>query len=128
MSFYVEGVGIMRMILHFLQWLICVNTAARRRSNTECLNMNYRKEVHDIKALQARDIVFRVENLTKVYLTGEVEVKELNGIDLLLYSGEMAVLPGLPAVASQRFSISSEARSRHGRTGHWYRCFIARRG
>lgn len=85
---------IMRMILHLLQWLICVNAAVRRRSNAECLNMNSRKEVNDMKALQARDIVFRVENLTKVYHTGEVEVKALNGIDLLLYSGEMTVLLG----------------------------------
>lgn len=87
-------VGIMRMILHFLQWLICVNTVVLRRSNAACLNMNSRKEVNDMKALQSRDIVFRVENITKVYHTGEVEVKALNGIDLLLYSGEMAVLLG----------------------------------
>ena len=93
-SIYVEGVGIMRMILHFQQWLICVNTVVRHWSNAECLNIHSRKEMHDMKALQSREIVFRVENLTKVYHTGEIEVKALNGIDLLLYSGEMAVLQG----------------------------------
>ncbi|WP_306120364.1 MULTISPECIES: ABC transporter ATP-binding protein [unclassified Roseitalea] len=42
---------------------------------------------------QARP-VFHVEDLTKVYVTGEVEVRALNGVDMTLYEGEMAVLLG----------------------------------
>ncbi|WP_110031093.1 ABC transporter ATP-binding protein [Hoeflea marina] len=38
--------------------------------------------------------VFRVENLTKIYRTGDVEVRALNGVDMTLYRGEMAVLLG----------------------------------
>jgi putative ABC transport system ATP-binding protein len=38
--------------------------------------------------------VFRVKDLTKVYKTGEVEVRALNGITLDLYEGEMTVLLG----------------------------------
>lgn len=40
------------------------------------------------------EAVFRVENLTKVYKTGDVEVRALNGVDMALYRGEMAVLLG----------------------------------
>lgn len=38
--------------------------------------------------------VFRVSGLTKIYRTGEVEVRALNGITLNLYEGEMTVLLG----------------------------------
>ena len=38
--------------------------------------------------------VFEVSGLTKVYRTGDVEVRALNGVDLALESGEMAVLLG----------------------------------
>lgn len=38
--------------------------------------------------------VFHVEDLTKVYRTGDVEVRALNGVDMDLYEGEMAVLLG----------------------------------
>jgi len=37
---------------------------------------------------------FRVRGLTKVYRTGEVEVRALRGVDLDLYEGEMAALLG----------------------------------
>ena len=40
------------------------------------------------------DLVFRVENLTKIYHSGDVEVRALNGVDMELYEGEMAVLLG----------------------------------
>lgn len=43
---------------------------------------------------QTTEAVFRVENLTKVYKTGDVEVRALNGVDMALYRGEMAVLLG----------------------------------
>lgn len=38
--------------------------------------------------------VFDVRGLTKIYKTGEVEVRALNGVDLRLEPGEMAVLLG----------------------------------
>jgi len=40
------------------------------------------------------EIVFRTEDLTKVYETGEVSVFALAGVDLELYRGELAVLLG----------------------------------
>lgn len=39
-------------------------------------------------------VAFRVQGLTKVYRTGEVEVRALRGVDLELYEGEMAALLG----------------------------------
>jgi putative ABC transport system ATP-binding protein len=41
-----------------------------------------------------REIVFEAEGLTKVYRTGEVEVRALAGVDLKLYAGELVVLLG----------------------------------
>ncbi len=38
--------------------------------------------------------LFQVENVTKSYRTGDVEVWALRGVDLALYRGEMAVLLG----------------------------------
>lgn len=38
--------------------------------------------------------VFRTEGVTKVYVTGDVEVRALDGVDLELFSGELAVLLG----------------------------------
>ncbi|HPE25942.1 ABC transporter ATP-binding protein [Albidovulum sp.] len=38
--------------------------------------------------------IFRSEGLTKVYRTGDVSVHALRGVDLALYSGELAVLLG----------------------------------
>jgi putative ABC transport system ATP-binding protein len=40
------------------------------------------------------EIVFRTDDVTKVYDTGEVKVYALAGVDLELYSGELAVLLG----------------------------------
>ncbi len=42
----------------------------------------------------APDIMFKVEGLTKVYHTGELDIHALSGIDLKLYEGELAVLLG----------------------------------
>jgi len=39
-------------------------------------------------------VIFRVENLTKIYTTGEVEVRALNGVNLSLLAAEMVVLLG----------------------------------
>lgn len=38
--------------------------------------------------------VFRTEALTKIYETGEVQVRALDGVDLTLFSGELSVLLG----------------------------------
>jgi len=40
------------------------------------------------------EIVFRTDDVTKVYDTGEVKVYALAGVDLQLYSGELTVLLG----------------------------------
>ncbi|NRG17526.1 ABC transporter ATP-binding protein [Rhizobiales bacterium] len=42
----------------------------------------------------APQIVFDVKDVTKVYHTGEVDVRALNGVSLKLYEAEMAVLLG----------------------------------
>ncbi|WP_192900405.1 ABC transporter ATP-binding protein [Roseitalea porphyridii] len=42
----------------------------------------------------AAPAVFDVDDLTKVYTSGEVEVRALAGIDMTLHEGEMAVLLG----------------------------------
>jgi putative ABC transport system ATP-binding protein len=41
-----------------------------------------------------RDIVFQARDLTKIYRTGEVEVRALDGVDLDLCAGELVVLLG----------------------------------
>jgi len=41
-----------------------------------------------------RELIFRGRGLTKIYATGEVEVRALDGVDLDLYAGEMIVLLG----------------------------------
>jgi len=45
-------------------------------------------------AAAARESVFHVHGLTKVYHMGEVEVHALRGVDLDLYAGELMVLLG----------------------------------
>ena len=40
------------------------------------------------------DIMFKVEGLTKVYHTGELDIHALSGIDINLHEGELAVLLG----------------------------------
>ena len=46
------------------------------------------------ETLKNQEPLFRVQRLTKVYHTGEVEVRALNGIDLDLFEGELVVLLG----------------------------------
>jgi putative ABC transport system ATP-binding protein len=41
-----------------------------------------------------REVVFSTRNVTKVYLTGEVEIHALRGVDLDLFAGELTVLLG----------------------------------
>jgi len=46
-------------------------------------------------AMIERERVFLLQRgLTKVYTTGEVEVRALDGVDIDLYHGELIVLPG----------------------------------
>jgi len=47
-----------------------------------------------LPASRPRDLVFRVRGLTKVYGTGDAEVRALDGVDLDLYAGELVVLLG----------------------------------
>ncbi|MDT8855746.1 ABC transporter ATP-binding protein [Paracoccaceae bacterium Fryx2] len=42
----------------------------------------------------ARAVVFRTEGVTKVYASGKVTVRALDGVDLVLYAGELTVLLG----------------------------------
>jgi putative ABC transport system ATP-binding protein len=45
-------------------------------------------------AFQVKETVFRIKDLAKVYLMGEVEVHALRGANLDIYTGEMVVLLG----------------------------------
>lgn len=49
---------------------------------------------HNATAASARDPVFRVRGLTKVYGQGPAAVRALAGVDLDLYAGELVVLLG----------------------------------
>ncbi len=46
------------------------------------------------EAAAARERLFHVRDITKVYSGGEVEVRALDGVDLDLYAGELVVLLG----------------------------------
>jgi putative ABC transport system ATP-binding protein len=48
----------------------------------------------EMAAAKAKEVVFAVAGLTKVYRTGDVEVQALRGIDLDLFAGELAVMLG----------------------------------
>lgn len=41
-----------------------------------------------------RQVVFEARGLTKIYRTGDIEVRALDGLDLELYAGELVVLLG----------------------------------
>ena len=51
-------------------------------------------DVSGEQAVNAREVVFRVEGLTKVYRVGEVTIRALDGLDLELFAGEFTVLLG----------------------------------
>lgn len=51
-------------------------------------------QVLSSQPLARKDIVFRVEGLTKAYDMGEITVHALRGIDLEFYAGEFSVLLG----------------------------------
>lgn len=46
------------------------------------------------KGARVAEIIFKTEGVTKVYETGDVKVYALDGVDLELFKGEMAVLLG----------------------------------
>ena len=46
----------------------------------------------------APDLVFRAQDLAKVYRMGEVEVRALAGVDIDLVQGELLVLTGFVLV------------------------------
>lgn len=48
----------------------------------------------DVGAQDAPKVIFRTEQITKVYQTAEVKVFALAGVDLALYEGELTVLLG----------------------------------
>lgn len=48
----------------------------------------------DLKAVSPSPVVFHVENISKVYRMGEVEVKALRSVSLDLYQSELVVLLG----------------------------------
>ncbi len=49
---------------------------------------------HPGRSTEARETIFEVRGLTKIYLMGEVVIHALRGIDMALYSGELSVLLG----------------------------------
>ncbi len=44
--------------------------------------------------MSSNEVVFRTRELTRVYNTGEVEIRALAGVDLELFAGEFVVLLG----------------------------------
>ena len=67
------------------------------------------------------DIVFRTEDLTKVYETGEVRVFALAGVDLELYAGELAVLLG-PSGSGKSTLLNILGGLDHASSGRvWFR-------
>ncbi|WP_208349568.1 ABC transporter ATP-binding protein [Pseudaestuariivita rosea] len=67
------------------------------------------------------DIVFRTEDITKVYDTGDVKVHALDGVDLQLYSGELTVLLG-PSGSGKSTLLNILGGLDHATDGHvWFR-------
>ena len=57
-------------------------------------NLSERAKSRRTRNLSVSKIVFKAENLTKTYLTGDVAVRALRGVDLELFEGEVAVMLG----------------------------------
>jgi putative ABC transport system ATP-binding protein len=67
------------------------------------------------------EIVFRTDDVTKVYDTGEVKVYALAGVDLELYSGELTVLLG-PSGSGKSTLLNILGGLDHATTGDvWFR-------
>jgi hypothetical protein len=54
-------------------------------------------EVPDLGEKPERDPLFVGRGLTKIYPSGELEIRALDGVDLDLFEGELVVLPASPA-------------------------------
>jgi putative ABC transport system ATP-binding protein len=48
----------------------------------------------EVRGQGGRQVVFATRGLTKVYLTGDVEIHALRGVDMELYAGELTVMLG----------------------------------
>lgn len=67
------------------------------------------------------DPVFRTERLTKIYHTGEFEVRALDGVDLELFAGELAVLLG-PSGSGKSTLLNILGGLDHATSGRvWFR-------
>ncbi len=67
------------------------------------------------------ETVFRTENISKVYDTGEVKVFALDGVDLELFAGELAVLLG-PSGSGKSTLLNILGGLDHVTTGRvWFR-------
>ena len=65
--------------------------------------------------------VFRTQDLTKIYDTGELKVRALDGVDLELYSGELAVLLG-PSGSGKSTLLNILGGLDHATSGQvWFR-------
>ena len=68
-------------------------------------------------------IVFRTEDLSKVYDTGEIKVHALAGVDLELYAGELSVLLG-PSGSGKSTLLNILGGLDHASSGRvWFRDF-----
>ncbi len=66
-------------------------------------------------------IVFRTEDLSKVYDTGEIKVHALSGVDLELYAGELSVLLG-PSGSGKSTLLNILGGLDHASSGRvWFR-------
>jgi putative ABC transport system ATP-binding protein len=63
------------------------------------------------------EAVFEAKGLTKVYLTGEIEVRALAGVDLDLYAGELVVLLG-PSGSGKSTLLNILGGLDHATSGH----------
>lgn len=67
------------------------------------------------------DAVFRTQDLTKVYDTGETQVRALDGVNLELFSGELAVLLG-PSGSGKSTLLNILGGLDHASSGRvWFR-------
>ncbi len=67
------------------------------------------------------DVVFRTQDVTKVYQTGTVKVFALSGVDLELYTGEMTVLLG-PSGSGKSTLLNILGGLDHATSGRvWFR-------
>src|SRR6478752_270670 len=65
---------------------------------------------------EGRQVIFSARNLQKIYQTGEVEVRALDGVDLDLYAGELIVLLG-PSGSGKSTLLNNLGGLDHATTG-----------